>query len=91
MGTMARWYEERPRLVTGDFTHPSYTGAQQLGSKLVNAMMKGFEEYKKNGGACSAPIAQPAVDEKVEGEVPKSESKEQKAEDKERKAEGGKP
>ena len=80
MGTMARWYEEHPRLVTGDFTHPTYTGAQQLGSKLVDAMMKGFEEYKRNGGACSAPIVQPAVEEKAAGEVQKAVGSRRKAE-----------
>jgi lysophospholipase L1-like esterase len=48
MGTMARWYDEEPRLVTGDFTHPTYTGAQQLGTKLVNALLRGFSEYKRN-------------------------------------------
>ena len=46
MGTMARWYDEHPRLVTGDFTHPTYTGAQQLGTLLVNALLQGFDEYK---------------------------------------------
>ncbi len=51
MGTMARWYEEHPRLVTGDFTHPTYTGAEQLGTMLVNALLKGFDEYKKYQGA----------------------------------------
>jgi lysophospholipase L1-like esterase len=51
MGTMARWYDEHPRLVTGDFTHPTYTGAEQLGTMLVNALMKGFDEYKKDQGS----------------------------------------
>jgi lysophospholipase L1-like esterase len=51
MGTMARWYDEHPRRVTGDFTHPTYTGAQQLGTALVNALLKGYGEYKKDPGA----------------------------------------
>jgi lysophospholipase L1-like esterase len=57
MGTMARWYDDQPRLVTGDFTHPSYTGAAQLGSLLVNALLKGYEDYKKNlgGTPCTPP------------------------------------
>ncbi len=57
MGTMARWYDDQPRLVTGDFTHPSYTGAAQLGSMLVNALLKGYEDYKKNlaGPPCTPP------------------------------------
>ena len=60
MGTMARWYDDEPRLVTGDFTHPTYTGAQQLGTMLVNALLKGFAEYKKNQEASRArPLANP--------------------------------
>jgi lysophospholipase L1-like esterase len=58
MGTMARWYDEHPRLVTGDFTHPTYTGAQQLGTALVDALLKGYGDYKKDPGA---PCALPAV------------------------------
>jgi len=49
-GTMARWYDEEPRMVIGDFTHPTKTGAEQLGTILVNALMNGFAEYKKNLG-----------------------------------------
>jgi lysophospholipase L1-like esterase len=68
MGTMARWYDEHPRLVTGDFTHPTYTGAQQVGSLLVNALMKGFDEYKKDQGAppCTPAIAPAASEQKAE-------------------------
>jgi lysophospholipase L1-like esterase len=56
MGTMARWYDNQPRLVTGDFTHPTYTGAEQLGTMLVDALMKGFDDYKRNQGSppCTA-------------------------------------
>ena len=70
---MARWYEEEPRLVTGDFTHPTYTGAQQLGTLLVDALLKGFGEYKKNqGGPPCVPAVEPmAVDsgQKAEGSM----------------------
>ena len=67
MGTMARWYDEHPRLVTGDFTHPTYTGAEQLGTMLVNALLKGFDEYKKDQGAppC-APAGEPAEEQKAD-------------------------
>jgi hypothetical protein len=64
MGTMARWYDDEPRLVTGDFTHPTYTGARQLGTMLVNALLKGFAEYKRNQG--SQPCV-PAVEQKAVG------------------------
>jgi lysophospholipase L1-like esterase len=63
MGTMARWYDEHPRLVTGDFTHPSYTGAEQLGTMLVNALLKGFDEYKKDQGSPPCMPASATEDE----------------------------
>jgi lysophospholipase L1-like esterase len=68
MGTMARWYDDSPRLVTGDFTHPTYTGAQQLGAMLVNALMKGFAEYKRDQGAppCT-PTTEPAAEQNAVG------------------------
>jgi lysophospholipase L1-like esterase len=64
MGTMARWYDEQPRLVTGDFTHPTYAGAQQLGTLLVDALLKGFDEYRRNQGS---PPCVPATEQKAEG------------------------
>ena len=69
MGTMARWYDDEPRLVTGDFTHPTYTGAQQLGTMLVNALLKGFAEYKRNQGSQPCvPASEPATsNQKAEG------------------------
>jgi len=68
-GTMARWYDDKPRLVTGDFTHPTITGARQLGTMLVNSLLKGFDEYKKNPGnsPCVAPTAPPPPEQKAEG------------------------
>jgi lysophospholipase L1-like esterase len=67
MGTMARWYDDSPRLVTGDFTHPTYTGAQQLGAMLVDALLKGFDEYKRDQGAppCT-PSNGPAIEKNAE-------------------------
>lgn len=68
MGTMARWYDEKPRLVTGDFTHPTFIGAQQLGTLLVNALLKGFAEYKQNQGSLPCvPVSEPAVVQKAVG------------------------
>ena len=69
MGTMARWYDEHPRLVTGDFTHPSYAGADQLGAMLVNAVLKGFDEYKKDpGNPPCMPAEEPGEEKKADGE-----------------------
>ena len=66
MGTMARWYDNQPRLVTGDLTHPTYTGAQQVGTLLVNALLQGFAEYKRNPGTppC-ASAAESALEQKA--------------------------
>jgi lysophospholipase L1-like esterase len=41
-GTMADWYERSPRLVAGDFTHPTHRGAARVGDLLVDALMKGY-------------------------------------------------
>ena len=67
IGTMARWYDDQPRMVTGDFTHPTYTGAQQVGTLLVNALLGGFTEYKRNSGSepCT-PAAGAGLEQKAE-------------------------
>lgn len=73
VGTMARWYDDSPRLVTGDFTHPTYTGAQQLGTLLVNALLKGFGDYKRNHEShpCAPPAAEPAqTAQKIDAAAP---------------------
>ena len=46
-GTVARWREARPRLMGGDFTHPTVQGAEIVGTLLYDAIIKAFEEYKR--------------------------------------------
>ncbi len=41
-GTMAEWYGRSPRLVSGDFTHPTHQGAAAVGDLLVDALLKGY-------------------------------------------------
>lgn len=41
-GTMADWYTRSPRLVAGDFTHPTRKGAAIVGDLLVDALLKGY-------------------------------------------------
>jgi lysophospholipase L1-like esterase len=41
-GTMAGWYARSPRLVAGDFTHPTHQGAAVVGDLLVDALMKRY-------------------------------------------------
>ena len=45
-GTVARWLESRPRLMGGDFTHPTPQGSEIVGSLLYDAIAKAYEEYK---------------------------------------------
>jgi lysophospholipase L1-like esterase len=47
-GTVARWSEARPRLMGGDFTHPTAQGAEIVGSLIYDAMMKAYDGYKGN-------------------------------------------
>ncbi|MBK9089847.1 MAG: hypothetical protein IPL90_12690 [Holophagales bacterium] len=37
-GTMGRWYESEPRLVTGDFTHTTKPGSDRVARLLVGAL-----------------------------------------------------
>jgi lysophospholipase L1-like esterase len=45
-GTVARWSEARPRLMGGDFTHPTAKGAEIVGTLIYNAMMRSYEKHK---------------------------------------------
>ncbi|HJZ68605.1 MAG TPA: GDSL-type esterase/lipase family protein [Blastocatellia bacterium] len=45
-GTVARWCEQRPRLMGGDFTHPTAQGAEIVGTLVYDAIIKAYEEYK---------------------------------------------
>jgi lysophospholipase L1-like esterase len=47
-GTVAQWCEARPRLMGGDFTHPTTQGAEIVGTLIYDAMMKAYQEYKRN-------------------------------------------
>jgi hypothetical protein len=45
-GTMGRWYEAEPRLVSADFIHPMPAGAKIVGNLLYQALLDGFNRYK---------------------------------------------
>jgi len=45
-GTMARWYQAEPRLVSADFIHPLPNGAKIVGNLLYQALMEGYNRYK---------------------------------------------
>ncbi len=44
-GTMGRWVRSKPRLVSGDLTHVSKSGAKVLGALLYRALMTGFKGH----------------------------------------------
>jgi lysophospholipase L1-like esterase len=46
-GTVAKWREARPRLMGGDFTHPTAQGAEIVGTLIYDAMMRAYEQYKE--------------------------------------------
>ena len=51
-GTVARWFEAKPRLMGGDYTHPTVQGAEIVGTLIYDAMMRAYENYKaSNVGA----------------------------------------
>ena len=54
-GTMGRWYHGRPRLVGGDFTHPTGTGANRVGGWLVDALIEGFNAPPAESSPNSSP------------------------------------
>jgi lysophospholipase L1-like esterase len=45
-GTMGKWYESEPRLVSADFIHPMPNGARIVGNLFFNALMDGYAQYK---------------------------------------------
>jgi len=47
-GTMARWYDTQPRLVSADFMHPLPAGAKKVGVLLYQALESGYQRYKAN-------------------------------------------
>ena len=46
VGTMGRWYQAEPRLVSADFIHPLPSGARIVGTLLFQAITDGFNTWK---------------------------------------------
>ena len=62
-GSMARWYESKPRLCAGDMTHPNRLGADLLGGGLYRSFVTGLIEYAgltMQAKAAGAPLPVPA-------------------------------
>jgi lysophospholipase L1-like esterase len=47
-GTVARWREARPRLMSGDYLHPTAEGAEIVGTLLHDALLKAYESGIRN-------------------------------------------
>ena len=45
-GTMALWYDSRPRLVSADFIHPTPAGARIIATAFFRELTAGFNRYK---------------------------------------------
>ena len=41
-GTVARWYEAKPRLMGGDFTHPTWPGSEIVGTLIHDALLRAY-------------------------------------------------
>ena len=54
-GTMGRWYEHDPRLVTGDFTHTTKPGSDRVARLLVGALRAAREGPSTRGPAVECP------------------------------------
>ncbi len=57
-GAAVRGYQQTPRLMTGDFTHPTRTGADRLARSLVDALTLKHQAWK----AAQAPAPASAQD-----------------------------
>jgi lysophospholipase L1-like esterase len=47
-GTVARWREARPRLMGGDYLHPTAEGTEIVGTLLYDALLQAYEQFKPN-------------------------------------------
>lgn len=45
-GSMARWYRMKPKLASGDLTHPTRRGADRIGQMLYLALMDGYRRHR---------------------------------------------
>jgi lysophospholipase L1-like esterase len=45
-GTVARWYEGKPRLMGGDFTHPTWPGSEIVGTLIHDALLRAYDRWQ---------------------------------------------
>lgn len=59
-GTMARWYEREPRLVSGDLTHPTKGGSDRVARLLIGAIEKAYRHWLEETGTGGKKNGPPA-------------------------------
>ncbi len=57
-GTVAKWREARPRLMGGDFTHPTWEGSEIVGSLIHDAIIRAYDKYQQPAVAKKTPLAE---------------------------------
>lgn len=57
-GSMAKWYQKKPRLGAGDLMHPTPKGGEVLGNYFYTALMQAFANYLSNNPVPSGPAPQ---------------------------------
>lgn len=45
-GTVARWTEAKPKLMGGDFTHPTWQGSEIVGTLIHDALIRAYEKNR---------------------------------------------
>jgi lysophospholipase L1-like esterase len=58
--TMARWYNDQPRMVAADLIHPSPQGARIVAGLLTGQLLIGYERYLQNHRSLQ-PSSSPAI------------------------------
>lgn len=56
-GTVARWCESRPKLMGGDYTHPTAKGAEIVGNLIYDAIIRAYDSYR----SVHVPATQQAI------------------------------
>lgn len=54
-GTAARWLVAKPKLMGGDYTHPTWQGSEIVGSLIHDAIIRAYENYKQHS---ATPLAE---------------------------------
>ena len=54
-GTMARWYEATPRLVSADYIHPTPAGARIVAGEFMQALLEDYDNFKRGPQPESPP------------------------------------